>query len=157
MGASALGDGAIGTLHDVSGYYQVPLINLCASELALLAGRRRRATGLQHVLQHAILEPRDRLVLDGGEVEHAAEVGQMAAERVPAQVGAVLPLGGVGRAGAGVAQVAVLDLAVEVKPLVHLILLSSSKITARKGRCCSPPRPCSKSWRSTNPGPDLSL
>lgn len=117
----------------MSGYYQVPLINLCASELALLAGRRRRATGLQHVLQHAILEPRDRLVLDGGEVEHAAEVGQMATERVPAQIGAVLPFGCVGRAGAGVAQVAVLDLAVEVKPLVHLILLSIIQNHYEKG------------------------
>lgn len=35
------------------------------SELALLAGRRGRAAGLQHVLQHAVLEARDGLVLDG--------------------------------------------------------------------------------------------
>lgn len=105
------------------------------SELALLAGRRGRAAGLQHVLQHAVLEARDGLVLDCGEVEHAAEVGEMAAEGVPAQVGAVLPLGGVGCAGAGVAQVAVLDLAVEVKPLVHLILLSSTINHATKNHC----------------------
>lgn len=58
----------------------------------------------------------------------------MTAEGVSAQVGAVLPFGGVRRAGAGVAQVAVLDLAVEVEPLVHLILLSSSIVQLKSLR-----------------------
>lgn len=108
-------------------YNQLPLINLGGSELALLAGRRRRAAGLKHVLEHSILEASDGLVLDCREVEHAAEVRQMTAQCVSAQVGAVLPFGSVGSSGAGVAEVAVLDLTVEVKSLVHLILLSYAK------------------------------
>ena len=46
-------------------------------------------------------------------------MANVTAEGVPAQVGAVLPLCCVGVAGAGVAEVAVLDLRVESEPLVH--------------------------------------
>lgn len=84
-------------------FNQLPLINSNKSELTLLAGWGRWAAGLKHVLEHSIFEPSDGLVLDCGEVEHAAEVRQMTAQGVSAQVGAVLPLGGVGGAGASVA------------------------------------------------------
>ena len=49
-------------------------------------------------------------------------VGEVARECIASQVGAVLPLGRVGGARAGVAKIAVFDLAVEGEPLVHGLL-----------------------------------
>ncbi len=49
-------------------------------------------------------------------------VREVAAEGIASQVCAVFPLGGVRGARARVAQIAVLDLAVESEPLVHGLL-----------------------------------
>jgi hypothetical protein len=97
-------------------------INLQKSEIPLLLGGRRRSARLKHVLKHPVLDAGDGLVLDGREVKQPAEVRDMAGQGVPPQVGAVLPLGGIRVARPRVSLVAVLDLRVIGKPLVHPLL-----------------------------------
>lgn len=91
------------------------------SKLSLFAWGRGWSARLKHVLQHTILEPGDGFILDSGEVEHPAEMREVAAEGVTAQVGTILPLGGVWSTRPRISEVAVLDLAVEGEPLVHML------------------------------------
>jgi hypothetical protein len=89
------------------------------SKITFLLRRRRWPTRLQHFLQHPILDPRHRLVLYGREVEHSAEMRDMAGERVSSEVGAILPFADVGVTCTRVALVSVFHLCVIRVPLVH--------------------------------------
>lgn len=74
---------------------------------------------MDHALIEAVAHPGHGLALDGRKIEQPGVVGDVTGQGVPAQVGAVLPLGGVGVAGARVPGVEVLDLVLEGGPLVH--------------------------------------